>query len=124
RGLPEPRLTLNAGAAASRGFRLLNWNGIHVDDCLLAGNEFVQVGALPKGPDEDTFLKSFMGQRLAFEDTTPEAHAANSTAYKVSLHPLAPAAASAGNRLAPSGLPVVTLYYPHDAGGPAYATGS
>ncbi|MGH9768433.1 MAG: hypothetical protein ACREAB_13460 [Blastocatellia bacterium] len=117
RCLLETQLTLNDRDSVSRGFRLLNWNGINVDDYLLAGNELTQVEVLPKGPDEDTFLKSFLGQRLAFEDTTPEAHAANSTAYKVSLH-------APGARLAPNGLPVVTIHYRNDDGGPMYGKDS
>ena len=117
RCLLETQLTLNDRDSASRGFRLLNWNGIQADDYLLAGNELVQVEVLPKGPDEDIFFKSFLGQRLAFEDTTPEAHAANSTAYKVSLH-------APGTKLAPNGLPVMTIYYRNDDGGPMYGKDS
>ena len=117
RCLLETQLTLNDRDSANRGFRLLNWNGIHVDDYLMAGNELVQVEVLPKSPDEDTFFKNFLGQRLAFEDTTPEAHAANSTAYKVSLH-------SPGTKLAPNGLPVMTIYYRNDDGGPMYGKDS
>ncbi|MGE0126765.1 MAG: hypothetical protein AB7U82_01580 [Blastocatellales bacterium] len=117
RCLLETQLTLNDRDSASRGFRLLSWNGINVDDYLLAGNELVQVDVLPKGPDEDTFLKNFLGQRIAFEDTTPEAHAANSIAYKVSLH-------APGTKLAPNGLPVVTIYYRNDDGGPMYGKDS
>ncbi len=117
RCLLETQLTLNDRDSVNRGFRLLNWNGIYVNDYLLAGNELVQVEVLPKSPDEDTFFKSFLGQRLAFEDTTPEAHAANSTAYKVSLH-------APGAKLAPNGLPVVTIYYRNDDGGPMYGKDS
>jgi hypothetical protein len=120
RCLLETQLTLNDRDSANRGFRLLNWNGIHVNDYLLAGNELVQVDVLPKGPDEDTFFKSFLGQRLAFEDTTPEAHAVNSIAYKVSLHP----PDLAGAKLAPNGLPVVTIYHRNDDGGPMYGKDS
>ncbi len=117
RCLLETQLTLNDRDSANRGFRLLSWNGIFVNDHLLAGNELVQVEVLPKGPDEDTFFKSFLGQRLAFEDTTPEAHAVNSIAYKVSLH-------SPGTKLAPNGLPVVTIHYRNDDGGPMYGKDS
>jgi hypothetical protein len=129
RCLLETQLTLNDRDSATRGFRLLNWNGIHVNDFLLAGNELVQIDVLPKGPDEDTFLKSFLGQRVAFEDTTPEAHAVNSTAYKVSLHSPLPSAGPDQNRpdatrFASNGLPVVTIYYRNDDGGPMYGKDS
>jgi hypothetical protein len=113
----ETQLTLNDRDSATRGFRLLSWNGIHVNDFLLAGNELVQIDVLPKGPDEDTFFKNFRGERIAFEDTTPETHAVNSTAYKVTLHP-------PGTKLAPNGLPVVTIYYRNDDGPPVYGKDS
>jgi hypothetical protein len=117
RCLLETQQTLNDRDSAARGIRLLSWNGINVNDYILAGNELLQVDVLPKGPDEDTFFKSFNGQRLGFLDTTPEAHAVNSTHYKVSLHP--PDA-----KLPPNGLPVVTLYYRNDDGGPVYGKDS
>ena len=87
RSLLETSQTLNDRDSSSRGIRILSWNGIHADDYLLVGNELLQVDVLPKGPDEDTFFKSFNGQRLGFLDTTPEAHAVNTPIYKVSIHP-------------------------------------
>ncbi len=117
RCLLETQLTLNDRDSASRGFRITHWNGIHVNDYLMAGNELVQVEVLPKTPDEDIFFKSFQGQRLTFEDTTPEAHANGSSACKVSLHP-------PGAKLSPNGLPVVTFYYRNDDGGPMYGKDS
>lgn len=117
RCLLETQLTLNDRDSASRGFRITHWNGIHVNDYLMAGNEIVQVDVLPKTPDEDIFFKNFQGQRLTFEDTTPEAHANGSTACKVSLHP-------PGTKLSPNGLPVITFYYRNDDGGPMYGKDS
>ncbi len=117
RSLLETSQTLNDRDSASRGLRILNWNGIAADDYLLIGNELLQVDVLPKGPDEDTFFKSFGGQRIGFLDTTPEAHAVNTPIYKVSIHP--PDA-----QLPPNGLPQVTLYYRNDDGGPMYGKDS
>lgn len=117
RALLETQMTLNDRDSASRGFRITTWNGIQVNDYLMAGNELVQVEVLPKTPDEDIFFKSFQGQRLTYEDTTPEAHANGSTVYKVSLH-------KPGARLAPNGLPVTTFYYRNDDGGPMYGKDS
>jgi hypothetical protein len=117
RCLLETQLTLNDRDSASRGFRILSWNGFSVNDHILAGHELLQIEVLPKTPDEDIFFKSFFGQRLAFADTTPEAHAVNSTVYKVSLHP-------PRTNLPPNGLPVVTIYYRNDDGGPMYGKDS
>jgi hypothetical protein len=117
RCLLETQLTLNDRDSASRGFRIQSWNGLSVNDYILAGNELLQIEVLPKTPDEDIFFKSFLGQRLAFADTTPEAHAVNSTVYKVSLHP-------PRTNLPPNGLPVVTIYYRNDDGGPMYGKDS
>jgi hypothetical protein len=72
---------------------------------------------LPKTPDEDIFFKSFQGQRLTYEDTTPEAHANGLTVYKVSLH-------QPGTKLAPNGLPITTFYHRNDDGGPMYGKDS
>lgn len=113
----ETQQTLNDRDSATRGIRVLNWNGINVNDYILIGNELLQVDVLPKGPDEDTFFKSFAGQRIGFLDTTPEAHAANTAMYKVSIHP--PDA-----KLSSNGLPQVTLYYRNDDGGPMYGKDS
>jgi hypothetical protein len=117
RCLLETQLTLNDRDSASRGFRILSWNGLSVNDYILAGHELLQIEVLPKTPDEDIFFKSFLGQRLAFADTTPEAHAVNSTIYKVSLHP-------PQTKLPQNGLPVVTIYYRNDDGGPMYGKDS
>lgn len=113
RALLDTQLVLNDRDSGTRGFRIGHWNGIHVNDYILAGNEILQVEVLPKTPDEDIFFKSFMGQRLGYEDTTPEAHALGSTVYKVSLH-------QPGTPLPQNGLPVVTINYRNDDGGPMY----
>lgn len=117
RALLETQMTLNDRDSSSRGFRITTWNGIHVNDYLMAGNELVQVEVLPKTPDEDIFFKSFQGQRLTYEDTTPEAHPNGLTVYKVSLHP-------PGTKLASNGLPITTFYYRNDDGGPMYGKDS
>jgi len=117
RALLETQMTLNDRDSATRGFRITSWNGIHVNDYLMAGNELVQVEVLPKTPDEDIFFKNFQGVRLTYEDTTPEAHANGSTVYKVSLHP-------PGTKLPQNGLPVTTFYYRNDDGPPLYGKDS
>ncbi|HEY6404276.1 MAG TPA: hypothetical protein VI479_22835, partial [Blastocatellia bacterium] len=123
RGLPVPRavlraelateLTLNDRDSATRGLRLLNWNGMAPGDYLLVGNELLQIERMPFFPDDDTVMVNFDGVRYGFEDTTPETHAMGTPVYKVTIHP--PAAKFSSN-----GLPVVTLYYRNDDAGPLY----
>jgi hypothetical protein len=62
-------------------------------------------------------FESAGGQRLAFFDTSTEAHAIDSTMYKVQLHP-------PGAKFSPNGLPVAHLYYRNDDGGPGYGSDS
>lgn len=117
RCLLETTQTLNDRDSASRGIRLLSWNGLQPEDYVLVGNELLQIDALPKGPDEDVFFKNFMGQRLGFLDTTPEAHAVNTPIYKVSLHP-------PETVLPPNGMPQVRLHFRNDDGGPMHGKDS
>jgi hypothetical protein len=117
RCLNQTEQTLNDRDSFSRGLRVLDWSALAVNDYVLIGNEVLQIDVLPKGPDEDTFFKSFNGQRLGFLDTTPEAHAVHTPIYKVSIHE--PAA-----KLPPNGLPQVMLYYRNDDGGPMYGKDS
>jgi hypothetical protein len=95
------------------GIRLEAWPDLAVDDYILIGNELMRIAALPKNPDDDCQFYSVGGQRLAFLDTTPEAHANGVPLYKVSIH-------SPGTTFPPNGLPVVPLYYRNDDGGPGY----
>ena len=113
----ETTQTLNDRDSASRGIRLLSWNGLQPEDHVLIGNELLKIDALPKGPDEDVFFKNFGGQRIGFLDTTPEAHAVNTPIYKVSIHP-------PETVLPPNGLPQVKLHFRNDDGGPMYGKDS
>ena len=76
--------------------------GFAVGDYMMIGAEIIQVEAMPRGPDDDFFFTGFGGQRLAYLDTTPEAHAIDQAVYKVQIHP-------PGRQFAPNGLPVVHL---------------
>ena len=49
-------------------------------DYLLIGGELMRVAALPPDPDSETNMDNFMGQRRAFEGTTPIGHALDTTA--------------------------------------------
>ncbi len=117
RCLLETSLTLIDHDSMKRGLRLVSVNGIEPNDYMLVGSELLQVDSLPGHPDADTIFKGIAGQRIGFEDTTPEAHAINTPVYKVSVHP-------PGASLPSNGLPVVTLYYRNDDGGPGFGKDS
>lgn len=117
RAVLETSTTLSERDSASRGIRLLSWSGMNVGDYLMAGGEIIRIEALPNGPDSDVFFDSFGGQRLAYFDTTTEAHAVDKPVYKVQIYP-------PGKKFAPNGLPLVHLYYRNDDGGPGYGKDS
>ncbi len=109
----ETSVTLSERDSSTRGIRLLAWTGMAVGDYVMVGGEIIRLQALPNGPDEDMLFESFAGQRLAFFDTTTEAHAVDKPVYKVQIHP-------PGAKFTPNGLPAVPLYYRNDDGGPGY----
>jgi hypothetical protein len=75
------------------------------------------VEALPLSPDNDTVFEGFGGQRLAWFDTSTEAHAIDAAVYKVQILP-------PGSKTSPNGLPVAHLYYRNDDGGPGFGRDS
>jgi hypothetical protein len=126
-GNPVPRATLRAVAetycvlrdhdSRSKGIRLQHWEDFQANDLLMLGDEVVMVQLLPLGPDEDVKFFDKGGVRLGYLGTTPEAHAINSFAYKVEVHP-------PGAKFPPNGMPVVTLNYQNDDGGPGLGSDS
>ncbi len=126
-GKPVPRATLRAVAetycvlrdhdSRSKGIRLQHWEDFQPNDFLMLGDEVVMVQIMPLGPDEDVKFFDKGGVRLGYLGTTPEAHAINSFAYKVEVHP--PGATFPAN-----GMPVVTLNYQNDDGGPGFGSDS
>ncbi|HYM09625.1 MAG TPA: hypothetical protein VEU62_02770 [Bryobacterales bacterium] len=127
KGHPIPRATLRAVVATqttlsdrdsvTTGLRLLSPDGFAVGDYMMVGNEILRVEAMPRTPDDDFRFESFSGQRLGFFDTTPEDHAIDTPVYKVLVYP-------PGKTFPPNGLPVTTLYYRNDDGGPLYGKDS
>src|SRR6266478_2594751 len=113
----ETSVTLADRDSSSRGIRLLSPTGLAVGDYMMVGGEIIQVDAMPRGPDDDFAFTGFGDQRLAYLDTTPEAHAVDQAVYKVQIH-------AAGAQFAPNGLPVVHLLYRNDDGGPGYGKDS
>ena len=111
RPVQETNVVLSDRDSMTTGIRLAGWSGMNVGDYLLAGTEIMRISALPKGPDEDVFMESFQGQRLAYFGTSPEAHALDLPVYKVHMYP-------PGKQFTPNGLPLVRLYARNDDGGP------
>jgi len=116
-GKPVPRATLRAVAetysvlrdhdSRSKGIRLQNWEDVLPNDLMLIGDEIVKVQILPLGPDEDVKFFDRFGPRMGFLGTTPQAHAINSAAFKIEIHP-------PGSTFAATGMPVVPLYWSND----------
>lgn len=113
----ETSLTLRDHDSAGRGMRISSWSGLAVGDYILVGTEIVRIEALPRGPDDDMLFEGFAGQRTTFFGTTAEAHAIDTPAYKVQIHP-------AGTEFARNGLPLMPLYYRNDDGGPGFGKDS
>jgi hypothetical protein len=113
----ETAVTLRDHSSSDRGIRIASWNSLKAGDYVMVGREILRVEALPLSPDADTIFASAGGQRIAFFDTSAEAHAIDSAMYKVQMHP-------PGTKLSPNGLPVAHLYYRNDDGGPGYGSDS
>jgi hypothetical protein len=113
----ETSTTLFDANSSGSGIRILSPTGFAVGDDVMVGAELIQVSAMPRGPDDDMRFESFGGQRLGLLDTTPEAHAIDTPAYKVKIYP-------PGTPFVSNGLPLVHLPYRNDDGGPGYAKDS
>lgn len=113
----ETNITLSDQSSSNTGLRITSWTDLKPGDYVMVGNEIIRIERLPKGPDEDVFFEQFGGQRLAFFDTTTEAHAIDKPVYKIQLHP-------PGSKFSNNGLPQVHLYYQNDDGGPGYSKDS
>jgi len=113
----ETSITLRDHDSVGRGIRIASWNGLEAGDYVMIDGEIIRVTDLPLSPDNDTVFEAFGGQRLAFFDTSTEAHAVDSPVYKVQIHP-------PGAKFSPNGLPVAHLYYRNDDGGPGYGSDS
>ncbi|HEY2252137.1 MAG TPA: hypothetical protein VGH74_13785, partial [Planctomycetaceae bacterium] len=101
----------------SKGIRLQQWDDFQANDLVMLGGEVSKVQILPLGPDEDVKFFDKGGLRLGYLGTTPEAHAINSFAFKVEIHP-------PGATFPPNGMPVVDLNYESDDGGPGLGSDS
>jgi hypothetical protein len=95
----------------STGIRIEAWSELAVDDYLLVGSELLRIRALPRNPDDDCQFWSEQGRRLGWLGTTPTHQSQGTAMYKVSMH-------APGTKFPPNGLPVVTLFWRNDDGGP------
>lgn len=126
-GKPVPRATLRCTAktfvtfrdhdSVQGNIRLDAWNELAMDDYLFVGGELMRILALPGHPDADANFYTVGGQRVGFLGTTPVQHSQNSPMYKVELHP-------PGRTFPPNGMPVFTVFYRNDDGGPGYGKDS
>ena len=88
-----------------------------MDDYVLIGKELIRIRDLPHGPDDDCQFFAVGGQRVGYLGTTPTQQRSARPMYKVTIHP-------PGTTFPPNGLPVVTLFYRNDDGGPGYGKDS
>jgi hypothetical protein len=126
-GRPLPRATLRCLTktfvafrdhdSSGTGIRIETWGDLAVNDYLLLGSELLRIRELPKNPDDDCQFAGEGGQRLGFLGTTPTHHAMGEPLYKVAINP-------PGTKFPPNGLPLVTVYYRNDDGGPGYGKDS
>jgi hypothetical protein len=119
RAVWKTQLTLRDRSSRDMGLRLFQPTGLDLHDYMVVGGELLRIVRLTSAPtaDEDIIFDNFGGQRLAFEDTTPEARALDESIYKVELHP-------AGAQFPPNGMPIFRFNMRNDDGGPGYGKDS
>ena len=126
-GKPVPRALLRATAktyttfrdhdSAGPGIRLDTWNEVGIDDYLYVNGELAADPRAAEGARRRLPVLSGRGQRVGFLGTTPAHHSQGSPMYKVEIHP-------PGKTFPPNGLPVFTLHYRNDDGGPGFGKDS
>lgn len=117
RCLNETSLTLSDRDSRSRGLRLVSRTGFHENDYVMVGEELDQIQFIPDQPDADILMKGFGGLRVALLGTSPAAHYVTEPVYRAEV--LKP-----GAKFPPNGLPVFTIDYHNDDGGPGFGSDS
>src|SRR5713101_389926 len=117
RSIAETSTALSERDSNSGKIRFAGRAGFAVGDYVMIGGEIVRIESIPDSPDSDVSMESFGGQRIAYFDTSTEAHAVDKPIYKVQIHP-------PGAKFTPNGLPLVRLYCQNDDGGPGFGKDS
>ena len=117
RPVDQTEMAFRDHPATAMGIRLTRWNNLAINDYILFGRELGRIQALPRNLDDDSVFWNQQGQRLAMLETTPEQHPMGQPMYKVEIHP-------PGTTFPPGGVPVQTLTYSNDDGGPSFAKDS
>ena len=102
----------------SPGIRLEAWSELAVNDYLLVGSELLRIRELPRNPDDDCqfFAETGPAAGLPGHDAdATRARARRCTRWRI--HP-------PGTTFPPNGLPVVTLFWRNDDGGPGFGKDS
>jgi hypothetical protein len=117
RSVAETSTSLSERDSNNREIRFAGRAGFAVGDYVMIGGEILRIDNIPDSPDSDVGMDSFGGQRIAYFDTSTEAHSVDKPIYKVQIHP-------PGAKFTPNGLPLVRLYYQNDDGGPGFGKDS
>ena len=117
RPVDQTEMAFRDHAATAAGIRLTRWNNLAINDYILFGRELGRIQALPRNLDDDSVFWNQQDKRLAMLETTPEQHPMGQPMYKVEIHP-------PGTVFPPGGVPVQTLTYSNDDGGPSFAKDS
>jgi hypothetical protein len=117
RAVTETSTSLAERNSVTRNIRFAGRTGFNVGDYVMIGGEIVRIEEIPDSPDADVSMDSFGGQRIAYFDTSTEAHAVDKPIYKVQIQP-------PGSNFTPNGLPLIRLYYENDDGGPGFGRDS
>ena len=117
RPVDQTEMAFRDHPSSSSRIRLTRWNNLAINDYILFGREVGRILALPRNPDDDCSFWDQQGQRLGMLETTPEQHPMGQPMYKVEIHP-------PGTVFPPGGIPVKTLTYTNDDGGPSFGKDS
>ena len=117
RAIAETSVALRDHDSMSRNIRLSSVTGLAVGDYLMGGNEIFRIQEMPRGPDDDTIMENFGGQRIDYFGTSGEAHHIERPIYKVQAHP-------PDTQFTPNGLPLVRVHAHNDDGGPGFGKDS